>query len=430
MRNKLIPLLQCALLCLASLHLLFNEDTYGLDIEPDFLYHPIAGLTIVDFCIFILAFISLFSKATIRHAFASRLLLGLLAVTLMVAYTNALFQGNLFGGGQGSGLKEIRAVIVMLCLYYVFRRAIVTLPDLLLFHMYFQRLVLVSAGICLARFALDINPLSTAATERLTAFEGPMLIWWVFCFSTIAGKVIEKPFGISAWVWLAIMALAVLFSYRRTPTYMLAIVLTTQLGCCMWSLRRAMYLIAVITAVCAVVLINRDSWLVSKLNPTTLFDIQSQEYSSNRASNVQHIDDIHLGWELAKKNPFLGVGPGAKLQSPDPLEELTVDTAIHMQYFNFWLRLGILGLLLILAYYGFIFRHITVVIRNVVDTRVRELALGIGGFVIASATVASLVGLNIYGTNKMQFLSIYIYSAAEILYLHRLKIVSTAQVRL
>ena len=429
MRIKLMPLLQCALLCLAGLHLLFKEDTYGLDIEPAFWYRPIAGLTIVDFCILILALISSFGKATIRYALASRLLLGLLAVTLVVAYTNALFQGNLFGGGQGTGLKEIRAMIVMLCLYYVFRRAFATLPDLLHFQMYFQRLVLVSAGICLARFILDINPLITAANERLTAFEGPVLIWWVFGFAIFAGRVIEKPSGILAWLWLATMALAVLFSYRRNPIYMSAIALTAQCAYCMCSPRRAMYVIVVVAVVCTAVLINRDSWWVAKLNPTTLFDNASKEYESNLASNVQHMNDINLGWELVRKNPILGVGPGAKLQSPDPLVELTVDTAIHMQYFNFWLRLGILGLLLILAYYGFILRYITVAIRDVADTRIRELALGIGGFVIASATVASLIGLNIYGTNKMQFLSMYIYAAAESLYLHRFRIVSAVSVR-
>ena len=47
------------------------------------------------------------------------------------------------------------------------------------------------------------------------------------------------------------------------------------------------------------------------------------------------------------------------------------------------------------------------------------MALSILGFTLASASVASLAGLSIYGTAKIQYLTVYVLVAAEMVYLNR-----------
>jgi hypothetical protein len=420
MRIKLRSACYWILLGMAFLHVFLMEDTYGLDkASPSLVYQSLGGLSILDLVIVALAVAFFSGKARVGMARRTRRLFLLLAITLVIAYATALARGNLWGGGLGSGLKELRAAVIMGFLYFVFRRTLFDCSRLLSFTRILGGIILFSAAVHLMQYVFGWERFISPEYGRLTTFEGPLLIWWVFGLSLFLARSVVKAGRLLDAGMSIVIAIAIFLSFRRTPEFMSVVILTVILAYGVRKLRKSLLVITLLGAVGLLVVFEWGDKFLPKINPANLFDTNSAEYARNLAANQQHAGDIVLGWRLIRQHYVLGIGPGAVLQSPDPGQEFAIDTMVHMQYWSFWLRLGFLGFCLLIYLYYIQCKYALVTLKRTANPETTALALSILGFTLASATVASLAGLSIYGTGKIQYLTVYVLVAAEVLYLNR-----------
>jgi hypothetical protein len=418
LRTKLSSASYWILLSIAFLHVFLMEDTYGLDnASPSLVYQSFGGITILDMVIVALSLAFLAGKAKVVLARRTRRLFLLLGITLVIAYATALAEGNLFGGGLGSGLKELRAAVIMCFLYFVFRRTLFDCNRLLSFTRILGWIILFSAVVHLVQYLFGWGNFISPEYGELTAFEGPLLVWWVFGFSLFLARSVVKAGGLLDTGMALTIAIAIFLSFRRMPEFMSVVILAVILAYGLRKLRKSLLAITLLGAVGILMVVVWGNKFLPKINLVNLFDTNSAEYARNFSSNRQHVDDIILGWELIKQHYMLGIGPGAVFQSPDPDKEFAMNTMVHMQYWGFWLRLGFLGLSLLFYFYYIQCKYVLMVLKRAANPRATALALSILAFTLASAGIASLVGISIYGTTKLQYLTMYVLAAAEIVYL-------------
>jgi len=420
MRIRLRSACYWILLGMAFLHVFLMEDTYGLDnASPALVYQSLGGLSILDMVIVALATLFLAGKERIVMARRTRRLFLLLVITLIAAYFAAAIRGNLFGGGQGTGLKELRAAIIMCLLYFVFRRTFFNFNHLLSFNRILGWIIIFSAIIHLVQYIFGWESVISPEYGGLTAFEGPLLVWWAFGFSLFLARSVVKA-GRLFDVGMAItIVIAIFLSFRRTPEFMSVVILAVIMAYGLRKLKKSLLAITLLGAVGILMVVVWGDKFLPKINPANLFDKNSEEYARNSSANQQHAGDIVLGWELIKQHYVLGIGPGAVLQSPDPDHDFAIDTMVHMQYWSFWLRLGLLGFCLLVYLYYIQCKFVLATLEKADNPGARAMALSILGFTLASASVASLAGLSIYGTAKIQYLTVYVLVAAEMVYLNR-----------
>ena len=416
MRTKLNTISYWILLGLACLHLFLLEDTYGTDgAKPSVIYQNFGGITVLDLIVILLAIVFFSEKLRVRISKETQRLFWLIGVALVVSYITAGVRGNLFGGGLGSGLKELRAAIVMSLFYYVFRKTLYDRNRLFAFTRYLGCIIAFSACLHLIQYIFGLGSFISPAYGKLTAFEGPLLVWWVFGFSLFLAHSLVGTDRLPNAGIAFIIAIAIILSFRRMPEFMALFILFIFTAYGLRRLRGAFFAIPAVIGILLISICGKE--LLPKINPENLFNTSSEEYAKNFSSNRQHANDIIEGWILIQQHFLLGIGPGAVLKSPDPERPFAENAGVHMQYWNFWLRLSFFGLCFLIYFYYIQCKFALITLKNTVSAETTSLALSIFGFTLAAASVASLVGLSIYGSEKLQYLSVYILAAAEIIYI-------------
>jgi hypothetical protein len=408
------------LLGIACLHMFLVEDTYGEDnTSPALIYQSFGGLSILDVIIVLLVILFSAEKAGFSMAQGIRRLVLLLVITLITAYFSAAIRGSLLGGGQGTGLKELRAGIVMGLLYFVFRRTFIDFSRLLSFTYSLGWIILLSAAVHLVQDIFGWETFVSPEYGKLSTFEGPLLTWWVFGFGLFLARSVVKAGRLLDAGMAITIVIAIFLSFRRTPEFMSVVIAAVTLVYGLIKLRKSLLAITFFGVVGLLMVGLWGDKFLPKINPLNLFDTNSEEYARNFSANRQHAGDIDLGWQLIKQHYLVGIGPGAVLHSPDHDHEFAIDTGVHMQYWSFWLRLGFFGLCSLIYLYFIQYKYAVVALKRAANPGATTLALSILGFTLASASVASLAGLSIYGTAKLQYLTVYMLVAAEMLYLNR-----------
>lgn len=406
-------------------HSFFLEDTfgYGAAKAPLFLYHTTMGFSMLDILMVLLFLYLLGKNGVLNRSKYVGYLFKLLVTTLLVAYSYSLITGKLFGGGMGSGFKEIRIAVMMCVTYYSIRKSITSIEVLKRYFYRFWHISILAVSFYLMMYFTGFGTSPLSQYGRIVIFEGSMLLYWDFFFAYSLTKLLFDKFRVESLYACTVFALGILLSYRRFSIIMLVLIVCFVMMVALLrnnikSKYKYFFVVMVLLVTGAIYKIKPD--LVSRINPLLFFDTSSEEYVKNISSNLDHINDIVVGYSLVRENPIFGLGPGAEFISNNPLLNLAIQTGVHMQYFNIWLKLGMLGFILLVYYYTINLKYALYVIPKVMSSKLQSISVSVISYIMATAIV-SIIGINIYGSNKMQFMTVFTLVSMEILYLHTRK---------
>lgn len=408
------------ILILLICHSFLLEDSFGYaTAQPSPVYSQVFGVCLVSFG-YLLLFIMLYSQRKITETEPkTKILTVLLVASITVSLIYSVLTGRI-SSGAGTGLLELRVSVLLIILYvslkkyfgkYSIKRFVTT----------FAKIGLLSATAFLLIYATKLDILATAIYQygRITAFEsGFLYVWTLFFCYALANVLLKINVKFNA-ISCIILGLSLLLSFRRTIVLimlvsMVAIFITLPSATLRQHLKKIIrfFLIASIIFVAALVY---NPELVDRVNPVGFFSTDSEAYGKSHASNIGHMLDLAIGIQLVKENPIFGIGFGTPIVGAT--DDAITSSLLHSQFLHFWLRMGILGLFLIIYFYYLMLSRAYFVIKNSIDKFDIAFSLTIFSFFLAQCLM-SITAPPFYTNQKQQFLFILSFVVIEVIYQH------------
>ncbi len=399
-------------------HTFLLEDRYGyLASEPSVLYVQIWGLSAVT-ALYGLLYLALSPQNKISDPDRDTKRLGIILVaTLAVTLVFSLITGGLTQG-EGTGLMEIRASVILVFMYFTFRRYL-NKAQIEPFVEVFYQLSLLSAAVFLFIYLGRFDIMVSAVDQygRSTAFEGGFLFIWsiFFCYALANTILRRKP--LYNTLSCVLLGFTVFLSFRRSfallligSAFIMFFVLPSS------SLRQSLSRkakLALCVALVGALVMWRQPELVSRINPADFFRKGSEAYAKSYSSNVGHMADLKVGLELVRKNPIFGLGFGIPIRGTN--DETIASSLLHSQVLHFWVRMGFLGVCLIHCFYYIMLKRAYVVIKKSDNAFNKAFGLAVYAFFF-SHYLLSVIAPPFYISQKMQFIFMLLMVITEILY--------------
>ena len=409
-----LPAATALLAGVLALHAFLLEDSYGYwYAQTFFTYREYFGFSLMTGLYLALFYIQ---RTRIRLVYPR--VTGYLGLTLLVAVATSLIYSLLSGvmfRGAGTGLLEIRVVLVGILLYFVLAYYFERHSTEQIVRI-FLRFALLSAVFHLVIFATGAPILFTAVHEygRSTAFEGGFLLSWCLGFCFCLAEALLNRCLLRNLFYCVIFFVVVALSYRRFFVLILlagiAVVFfalpARSLGA---AVKRRTILTLVSTLLLLVVAWRRPD-LVERMDPRAFLDTESEAYARSYSSNVGHISDIQTGWELLRDHYILGIGLGVHFGGRDNAP--IVGSMLHSQHLHTWLRTGVLGFTALVMFYGIMWWRARIILARDTEVFARSFALMVLGVTIPHFFV-TFIGPPFYLQQKGLFYFVFMFVALE-----------------
>lgn len=416
MHVKKHPIVKSFLIFLFTCHILFLEDNYATGRPVFFLYERFAGFTFLDIFLVILFMITIpVNSYKIIISKETLWLFKLYTIAIIISYLFAYYKGNLFGGGLGTGLLEARVYFILIVLYLMFKLALQSNEIIIDFFSQLWKISSLGALLFLLFYLIGIRNFNiNTGSLNIITFEGSLLLYWnfFFCYSIISFLFTRKK----VYLFSGVLFLTnVIICNRRFSVIFIVMALLffsyfyLRFGK-NFRMKLSKVIILLLFAVLSFSIFNPN--LISRINPVNFFDETSAEYQKNIDSNVGHYNDIIVGYLMVKNNFIFGIGPGAIFENKYSNLNNSILSGIHMLYYQMWLKLGLLGFLALVFYFYYVSIKSYAIQKNTSLANVKILTLTI--FLYTSiVAVLSVIGINIIGSNKMQFMTVLLLVATE-----------------
>ncbi len=396
------------------------EDNYGYQgTKISIIFYAVYGISLF----FLLSAAAFFlARANRRHVKVTkntRLILLLLVLSLLIGYLSAGLQGHLGGGTEGTGLMLARISIMMIMVYYSVRVAYQQ-------ELYLSRFVETFAVFAVGSAVMDLLTYlfgsSVAALHlydlgRITTFEGPLLIVWIFALDYFLSSELisgHKWYRVAA---VGVMLLAILFSFRRAVSLIAlgSIVLMLVTYVLASNQKRRIKRIAfvgpaVFLLACFIVFVRPD--IIERVDPFVFLNPSSSASQVALLSNEGHVNDILIGIQLVAHHPVFGVGPSFGISQEQLYGSTIAPALLHSELLDAWLRGGVLGVAALLILYVTIASSALDLLRQGNTPFGRTFGLASFSFIIPYAMTA-VVMPPFYLFQKSGFLFMVIFASGE-----------------
>ena len=395
-------------LCFVIIYLVFlftAEDDYGSTLS--IMYYRFFDFVNIFDIFFIIIFC--FSCRNIEKetiSWQSGILFFVSFLSLIVSYIYAAYKGNLFSN-NGTGLKEFFIYFMCIVAYRVFTLFLRSRDQIRnLINILGVITVIYSIGLVLIFFTKKVFFYDA---NLITIWEGPNILFLCFFSGYFLNLYLKNKKSIISLFSFLVVAFAIVYSNRRFAMITLMGTLFMSVALTFFKNKKFTLKSGLIGFVILISLTFLFSGVLSRINPNNLLNQDSEVYLNSLSSNLDHINDIVGGWALILDNPILGLGPGAEFVSNIDGVTLATNTGIHMAFFLYWLKLGLLGFVSFILLHVFGIRASFLLWKNSNSQFNKSLGAAIFCFFLAHG-VASVFGSNLLGTTKSLFLTMLILS--------------------
>jgi len=273
---------------------------------------------------------------------------------LLAAFAVAIGISALYGiehGGQNLCF-DWRAIALGVAFYFVYRLCIQTAFDMGTAISVFGMLVALRVGSSSVSYVLGNG--ANILGLRIPLFDGPSLSAIVFASLLATSLSACDPDSRRRWLWLLLSGAAILLvalCFRRTYWAELAIGLvllaTTARGHRLRSLAVPLFAAAIAFAVLG-------SSLTERLSSVD-FTRDDAPYGED---NPDHVGDILDAWTQVRTSPVMGIGLGRSYETWHIRQWKDESVMVHNAPLHVWLKYGLFGLAVYLAYHFCLFQSL------------------------------------------------------------------------